>query len=416
MKVNQLVIVCLLFFSALTIYSCKQHKTHTHKRKDLRSLTAKQDHSKLHVKRTKTWSVLDIFRSEQKRRALRCPDKSKDRENISGKFKATEELNEDQGASIKCHTRSIHFDIIELDEAKLEIPAFKQFKNNMIDFTNDGEEQFKFILNEIRDFLGENTDGEGITLKIIGSASQIPTSFDPSKPNNNINEDGSSKAGLTSIENNRKLAQARALELARKIKEVFVNISINTPELEEIKLGSTTWDKNAQDRLNDAFLRGDTTAMQAVFAPYQKEQYVLVESQDSYMKTIKPEAIEMYLVSIRPKIIYTIDGEEEKAISTFIVSKNTYEKIGGTLQFESVEERDAYLKREHLRKIDDRRHGDERWFLYATHEELKAIQLIDDYQRIYSMYELGMVDEKDKEVLKEIIREKYLSPYKKIKQ
>ena len=223
----------------------------------------------------KSWSVLDLFRNEQKRRALRCPDKSKDRENITGKFKETDELDEDEGASIKRHTRSIHFDIIELDEAKLEIPAFKQFKNNMTDFTNDGEEQFKFILNEIRDFLGENTDGKGITLKIIGSASQIPTSFDPSKPNNNINEDGSSKTGLTSIENNRKLAQARAMELARKIKEVFTNITINTPELEEIKLGPTNWDKNAQDRLNDAFLRGDRAGMQTVYEPYQKEQFVL---------------------------------------------------------------------------------------------------------------------------------------------
>ena len=154
--------------------------------------------------------------------------------------------------------------------------------------------------------------------------------------------------------------------------------------------------------------------MQTVYEPYQKEQYVLVESQDSYMKTVKPEAIEMYLVSIRPKIVYDIDGEE-KTISSFIVSKNTYDKIGGTLQFNSIEERDEYLKKEHLKKIDDRRHGDERWFLYANHEELKSIEIEDDYQRIYRMYELGIVDEKDKEFLKEIIREKYLSNYKKIK-
>ena len=349
MKVNPLILFVPIFIFAILINSCSKPKTHTHKRKDVKSLTARHDHSKLHVKRVKSWSVLDLFRSEQKQRALRCPDKSKDRENITGKFKETDELNEDEGASIKRHSRTIHFDIIELDEAKLEIPAFKQFKNNMTDFTNDGEEQFKFILNEIREFLGENTDGEGITLKIIGSASQIPTSFDPSKPNNNINTDGSSKAGLTSIENNRKLAKARAMELARKIKEVFINISIDTPELDEIQLGPTVWDKNAQDRLNDAYLRGDKAAMQTVYEPYQKEQYVLVESQDSYMKTVKPEAIEMYLVSIRPKIVYDIDGEE-KTISSFIVSKNTYDKIGGTLQFNSIEERDEYLKKEHLKK------------------------------------------------------------------
>ena len=91
------------------------------------------------------------------------------------------------------------------------------------------EEQFKLIIKEIRQYLGANNKtGEGVTLKIFGSASQIPTSFDPSKPNNNIRPDGSSIPGRTSIENNKKLAQARALELANKIKKVLEDL--NTKE------------------------------------------------------------------------------------------------------------------------------------------------------------------------------------------
>lgn len=390
----------------------KKGKTRTHKRKNFKKLSSKNNHDKLHTKTLKQWSFMDLFRNEQKQRELKCPDKRKEKENEKGRFKEPSDELADAGASIKRFTRSIHFDIIELEEAHLEIPAFKQFKNNMTDFTRDGEEQFKFIIQEIRSYLGDNTNGNGVTLKIIGSASQIPTSFDPSKPNNNINADGSSISGRTSIANNKKLAQARALELAKKIQLVFKEISIVTPTLEEIELGATAWDAAAQTRLNDAAIRNDEAGIQEVFTPFQKEQYVKVESQESYMKTVKPEAIAMYMVSVRPRIIYDIENGKEKTISSFIVSKATYNKIGGTLRFDSQEERDAYLKSNKLSKIYDTKHQQKRWFLYGNQEELEALEIEGDYDRIFRMYELGMVDERDKEVLKKIIRHKYLKSNK----
>lgn len=388
-------------------------KIRTHKRKNLKKLSAKNDHTKLHTRSIKQWSVLDLFRDEQKRKELKCPDRHSAKSKDKGKFKDPNEEIEDAGASIKRFTRGIHFDIIELEAAFLDIPAFKQFENNMTNFTADGEEQFKEIVSKIRDYLGDNTNGYGVTLKIIGSASQIPTSYDPTKPNNNINTDGSSIIGQTSIENNKRLAQARAMELAKKIKEIFSQIEIVTPELNEIELGKTVWDLDAQKRLSDAHIRKDSAAREKVFEPYQKEQFVKVESQESYMKTIKPEAIDMYMVSVRPKIVYDIEGGVEKTISSFIVSKNTYNKIEGALRFESVEERDVYLKSMGLSKMYDERLGEKRWYLYASLEELRAIEMQDNYERIYTMYELGIVDEGDKEILKEIIREKYLKSHKK---
>ena len=411
-----LLIICMMFSScsiAMSLRNGVGQKEKTHKRKNYKKLNAKNDHSKLRTKVAKHWSLLDLFRDEQKRRELKCPDNRKSKKEDKGKFKDPSEEMEDAGASVKRFTRSIHFDIIELEMAHLDVPAFKQFKNNMTDFTVDGEEQFKTIIQKIRDFLGTNTQGHGITLKIIGSASQIPTSYNPSLPNNNINEDGSSIYGKTSIENNKALARARAVELAKKIKEVFSFITIETPTLEEITLGETVWDESAKQLLVDAHINGDFEAKQLLFEPYQKEQFVKVESQDSYMKTVKPEAIDMFMVSVRPKIVYDIVNGQEKTISSFIVSKETYNRIGGTLCFESVEERDAHLKSMGLNRIYDNRHGGKRWFLYGNSKELKAIEMEDDMDRIYAMYEIGLVDEKDKELLEEIIIEKYLTSHKK---
>lgn len=342
---------------------------------------------------------------------LSCPDKPEKREWDEGKSKDPEEELVADEASIRRASRKIHFDIIQIKQDELEIPAFKQFKNNMTDFTAHGEEQFKEIISKIRDYLGDNTNGKGITLKIIGSASQIPTSYDPSKPNNNINPDGSSIVGQTSIENNRKLAQARALELAKKIKLVFSEIGIKTPSLSEIKLGETPWDEDAQKRLNDAVIRKDEAAKAKVFEPYQKEQFVKVESQSEYIKKIKPKTIEMHIVGVRPLLTYLEDGVE-KEIIRFIVSKTLYEKVGGTLQFPSVVERDAYLEKENFKIIQNPKTAT--WYMYHSEEEKNAMLLEEDYDRIFQLFELGVVDEKDKNQLIEIITEKYLEGQKEL--
>lgn len=358
----------------------------------------KEKTSKLNNKKKQKTPVIKRYK---------CPDKPTKKVEKPGKIKEPEEGDEIvYNASIKRGKKKVYFDIVFIKQAQLDIPAFKQFKNNMTDFTAHGEAQFKEIIQKIRDYLGDNTNGKGITLKIIGSASQIPTSFDPSKPNNNINADGSSIYGQTSIENNRKLAQARALELAKKIQEVFIEIGIHTPTLEEIELGPTPWDADAQRRLNDAVIRKSEEEKQAVFAPFQKEQYVKVESQGEYEKKIKPKRLEMHIMSMKPNATFLENGIDRE-ITRYIISKTLYDRLKVSVkQFMTVEERDAYLAQEGFKSFQNPK--TKLWYMYQSEEELKAMQLEEEYDRIYQLYELGVVNEKDNQVLKKVITEKYL--------
>lgn len=362
----------------------------------------KEKHSKLNNKKKVKKPVVKRYK---------CPDKPVKKTVIEAEPKEPEEETEVFEASIRRGIKKIHFDIVRIKHAELEIPAFKQFKNNMTDFTRHGEEQFKEIIEKIRTYLGDNTNGAGITLRIIGSASQIPTSYDPEKPNNNINSDGSSIVGQTSIENNRKLARARALELAKKIKLVFSEIGINTPSLDQITLGDTPWDEEAQNKLNDAVIRGDETAKQAVFEPFQKEQFVKVESQGEYERKIKPKTIEMHIMSVRPVITYMSNGVEREIIR-YVISKKLYDELGGTLQFKTVEERDSFLKGKGIKPYQNPK--TKLWYMYQSQKEKEAMSIDDSYSRIESLYELGIVHERDNQVLKQIITDKYLSGIKDI--
>ena len=173
-------------------------------------------------------------------------------------------------ANLVRSSNTMKFDMVELKDIKLSIPAFKQFKNNKTDFTEDGEKEFKEIVHKIKMFLQTDNKGKNITLKITGSASQIPTSFDPSKPNNNLKPDGSSIPGKTSVENNKLLAKARADELAKKIKHYFPALTIITPSLDEIKLGTEVWTTEHQKMLNKAVAARDRAAMDAIFEPFKK--------------------------------------------------------------------------------------------------------------------------------------------------
>ena len=371
-----------------------------------------ESNNKLAVKTTKEWSVLDLFRNEQKQMELKCPDKnSRKKKEKDIKYVATEEYDDYQATPdvlINTAVEEIHFDIIKLSENKLEIPAFKQFKNNMTDFTADGEEEFKTIISKIRDFLGDNTDGKGVTLKIIGSASQIPTSFDPTKPNNNIQANGSSIPGQTSIDNNKLLAQARATELAKKIQLVFGNITIITPELSDIQLGATPWDWRAQRDLNEAIHSEKQGAVDAVFAPFQKEQFVQVESEEVHAKTVKPKSIKMYTVSMTPKVYFKDHTMQTFIDAQFVVSKETYDLIGGSRRFESVDDRAAFLKSHNLEIQYSEKYGFKRWYIVQAGIEKQTMSMANDYDRIYQQYLVGLVDNLDKKVLRKIITEKYL--------
>ncbi len=298
---------------------------------------------------------------------------------------------------------SVHFDLIELEDVHLDIPAFKLFKNNMTDFTADGIQEFKEILQKIEHFLGNNHDGKGVTLKIVGSASQIPTSFDPIFPNNNINPNGSSIAGQTSIQNNKKLAKARADELAHKIKSIFPGIIIETPTLEDIELGKTPWTREVQRKLNFAAMQGNAAEVQRIYEPFQKDQWVKVESKDRTKRTVQPESIKMYLVSTTPYLKIKINKIETEIKSVFIVSKSTFDAIGDHHLFGNVAARDHYLKKLGLKIFTEEKDGNTRYYMLKGSQETAAFHIADKYERIYSLYKFGIVDNLDEQILEEKI-------------
>lgn len=407
-----LLTICFLF-----LLGCHLHPSQK-KGKDKRQRPKNSVSTK---RKNNQFSLTNIFVSKQKRMALKCPTGSNKTNSRKGRITTNENNRNENGVSMQRRFRSIQFDIIELEEYKLDIPAFKQFLNNHTDFTENGEEQFKLIIQEIRNYLGKgNTTGKGVTLKIIGSASQIPTSFDPSKPNNNIRANGSSIPGKTSIENNKKLAQARALELAKKIKIVFKNIEIETPTLQEIKLGKTKWDSNTQRALNDAHLRKNENEKKLVYEPFQKDQYVKVESKESKKRTIKPNAIKMYVAYAVPRMIYYKNNDSIE-VGRFIISENTYKTLEkNSLRFKNAEAREKFLKNKNLEiYLEKKGNGEKRWYLLHGHNEKHAFHIHnpkdDDKKRLYQLYQLGIVNDQDKVLLEEVITERYLKKHRELR-
>jgi hypothetical protein len=328
-----------------------------------------------------------------------CPDFKKAKSIREGKKPKEGNAGE---VKIQRGTTLIKYDVIKLGDRKLEIPAFKQFKNNMTDFTADGEEEFKRIVEKLRVHLGPNTTGEGVNLEIVGSASQIPTSFDPSKPNNNIHPDGTSIPGKTTIENNKLLALARATELGKKIKAVFPEIVLSIPSLSEIQLGATPWNDNAQKRLNAAVEKKDAKAIDAVYAPYQKEQYVMVRTRDYKTEFIQPEAVHSYYINVSPPLAWMDEGGKYST-SHFVVSEGIYNKLAINRTFNSVEARDQYLKDELKISIYHKTYAKaEHWFMLTGKESLSFRQK-EDYKKIKGLYRDKVFDLKDRQILEDII-------------
>lgn len=410
--------ILILAITSLVLLACVGEQKGIYTSRPSKSQKSQRGVSKKHNKKLAVSSkkdkfqLVDIFVSQQKQNEVKCPSKVKKKANEYGKVSyPKDEVDGSAGTDevmIIRRSREIEFDIVHIEEKKLNIPAFKQFKNNMTDFTRGGEEQFKEIIIQIKEYLGDNTDGEGVTLFITGCASQIPTSFDPSKPNNNINSDGTSIHGETSVENNRLLALARATELANKIQSIFKNIKIVVPTLSEIELGKTQWTHAVQKELDAAFLTGDKGKMMEVFEPFQKEQFVKVESHETFMKTVQPNSIKMYTVSFVPRIVR--DGNEIKG--ALVVSAETFWSLGPNRKFSDANERDKYLKEVGLELVSTEINGEQRWMLTGSKAEKNAVKTKGDYEKILRLHEFDMVNEKDRDVLETIITEKYLKENK----
>ncbi len=308
-------------------------------------------------------------------------------------------------------TQTLQFNLVEVKDIQLHIPAFKQFKNNRTDFTEDGEHAFKELVDKVRLFLGTDNKNKPFSLKITGSASQIPTSFDPTKPNNNLNPDGSSISGKTSIENNKMLAKARADALASKLKHLFPTLTITTPNLGDIAIGSLKWDYSHQKPLAEAIKKKDRVAMDKVFEPFQKDQWVMLQSADKTTKLVQPESVKMYMVSTTPPLKSKINGAETLVKTIFIVSENTYNKVGPTKTFGSVAERDKFLRKLNLKIFQFDKDSVSRWYLLGGKDEINAFNTSNYEEKTWKMHKLGINDLADQKLIDRMIKEEILKKY-----
>jgi hypothetical protein len=326
-----------------------------------------------------------------------CPDFDK---NKAGKKWKNSDAKEIKISKIS-HT--IKFNPINLTDRKLDIPTFKQFKNNMTDFTADGEEEFKILVEKMKKYLGANSLGYGVRLQISGSASQIPTSFDFTKPNNNIMPNGSSIKGKTSIQNNKMLALARAIELGKKIKAEFPDIGLDIPSLDQITLGKTAWTIQKQKELNKAVEKKDSVAIATLYEPYQKEQFVMIKTNEYTQVVVQPKTVNSYIITISPAFVETDENGEKYTINEFLVSENTFNKQTGTMTFKNLEERDNYL-RSNLKvcfahkSYNNRNH----WFLLTPKESL-SLRQNDDFRKVKSLHRDKIYDVKDRDLLEEVL-------------
>lgn len=315
-------------------------------------------------------------------------------------------------SSLVRSTKTEKFKTVVLHDIQLKLPAFKQFNNNKTDFTADGEVEFKDLITRLRAFLGTNNNGKDINLLITGSASQIPTSFDPRKPHNNLRPDGSSIPGQTSIENNKLLAKARVDELVKKIHFLFPAIKITTPKLEEIKLGEKKWTYEVQRALIEANKKNDRKLKDKVFEPFQKDQWVKVESNDITFKSIEPEALKMYMVSTTPSLKTIMNSREYKISTIFIVSKNTFDKVAKNQVFGTIGERDRFIRKLNLKIFNLDKDSISRWYLLSKGAEQAAFNLPDYTQKINQMYDLGISDVVDHSLIEAHIKEELIKLYK----
>ncbi|MFN0049331.1 MAG: hypothetical protein ACKVOU_09430 [Cytophagales bacterium] len=315
-------------------------------------------------------------------------------------------------ANLLRSTNTMRFDKILLNDIKLNVPAFRQFKNNKTDFTIEGDQQFATLAERVRLFLTTDNHGKPFSLKITGSASQIPTSYDPTKPNNNLRADGSSIPGQTNVANNRLLAKARADELAKKLKHLFPILTIYTPNIDEIKLGEQVWTKEMQKKLIILSAKRDKPSIEKLFEPFQKDQWVKVESADVTSKTIQPEAAKMYMVSTTPPLKTKLEGKEQSIKTIFIVSKTTFEKVGSNRTFANIAERDRFLKRFSLKIFHLDKDSLSRWYLLGGKQEIEAFNSPDYDLKIAKLTKVGINDIADQTRIQKAIEADLEKMYK----
>lgn len=343
----------------------------------------------------------------------KCPDKTKRKKDKNGRVQVKgNRLGKNQdmysSAIIEKREHTISFDVVFVEEYFNKDSMHIHFDNNQVSFTPEAQERFDNYMEKTKLVLSQVGYDTDFTLYVKGFASQIPTSFAENKESNNLNEDGSSKIGNTSIQNNLDLAHSRVLYVIGKIKEQIPEINIVMDKEKDVRIGRTTWTSWHQERLEIATKNKDTLAIDSLFAPFRAEQYVSITSNISMNRMVEPQAIKMYAITTLPHFVRNSQNGFLPIMQALIVSESTFDLIGDSLVFETIEERDQYLVEKGLELVHSKFRRGDRWFIVSTEEEKLALQIENEEEKIETLLKLGIVHYRDKIILEEILTKDYL--------
>lgn len=118
----------------------------------------------------------------------------------------------------------------------LKVQENDLFKYNRTSVQTD-KESYKKMLAQVEKFVEENPDAR-FEITVHGNSSQVPTSYDNTKDNNNLGDNFKSLPGQAEVQNNKMLAQDRADAL---LKQILVDLKVKNPDiLKKISSVNTT--------------------------------------------------------------------------------------------------------------------------------------------------------------------------------
>lgn len=335
-------------------------------------------------------------------------DKSVNNKNkkSKGKRNVEEDVEEDGGgynpgfelyeASIEVKKEDVKFEKVDLKKSLFKVPDFKSFQKDKALFDKQGALLFKDVLEEVRLYLGDNATGKDITLLVSAGSSQRPSFFNAAIP---------SQKAKAALVNNGKLALSRSALIRSKLVEEFPEINVEIPSLGKIVLGKTAWSSEVQAQWQEAVKNNDEYLMSSILIPFLKEEYIRIESAPEFYKTVRPRTTDIYTISVHPPLTYEFNGNKE-SISDFIISQKLFRKIGGRIEFTDLADKDLFLERQNCDIYQNPK--TKTWFMFQSDAELNAMKIEDLDERIKALFEVGIVEDKNSEILKEVLISKYL--------
>ena len=351
---------------------------------------------------------LEFSVEEKNRFDDKCPEKKKRKKDKNGRIQAKgSKIRKNHvtysSAKIEKWEHTISFDVVLVEEFFNNDSLHLNFDNNQVIFTLEAQVRFDDYIEKAKLVLSQVDNDSNFTLFVNGFASQIPTSFVVNKELNNLNEDGSSKLGNTSIQNNLDLAHARVLYVIDKIKEQIPEVKIVMDKENDVRIGRLGWTSWHQDQLEIATKNKDNLAIDSLFAPFRAQQYVSITSNISINRIVEPQPVKMYGITTLPHFVRNSENGFLPIMQALIVSKSTFAMIGDSLVFETIQERDQYFTDKGLELVHSKFRRGDRWFMVSNEEEKQALMIVDEEEKIRALLKLGIVHYNDKGIIEDFL-------------